>query len=197
MRFEILRELEQDDPKLEIPWASPEDPNLRYQDLKAHPELIPDLEEGFEFPALGPFLQTLNAGDSVFRTAKCGVWSTQELTEEERAELGEAHKLGVYVDLVFEGEEFNFAVEHYLRLGEKLERTLASAEGSAQVEFAIRRCLYHDKNSWGYYATLFLHAYGKTSSGATGEGTRALEALGRGLSGVSKILRAPAAGTNS
>ncbi|MEE9240899.1 MAG: hypothetical protein V3U53_06900, partial [bacterium] len=77
MRFEILRELEQDDPKLEIPWASPEDPNLRFQDLKAHPELIPDLEEGFEFPALGPFLQTLNAGDSVFRTAKCGVWSTQ------------------------------------------------------------------------------------------------------------------------
>ena len=197
MRLEILKELEQDDPKLEIPWASPEDPNLRYQDLKTHLELIPELEEVLEFPALGPFLQTLNAGDSVFRTAKCGVWSTQELSEEERAELGEAHKLGVYVDLVFEVEEFNFAVEHYLRLGEKLGGILASAEGSAQAEFAIRRCIYLDKNSWGYYATLFLHAYGKTSAGATGEGTRALEALGRGLSSVSRILQARAAGTNS
>ena len=101
------------------------------------------------------------------------------------------------MDLVFEVEEFNFAVEHYLRLGEKLGGILASAEGSAQAEFTIRRCIYLDKNSWGYYATLFLHAYGKTSAGAAGEGSRALEALGRGLSSVSSILQARAAETTS
>ena len=170
MRFEILKELEQDDPKLEIPWSSPQDTDLRYQDLKAHPELIPHLEEALEFPALGHFLQTWNTPDSLFRTVKCGVWSTQELSEEERGELGQAHKLGAYVDLVFERGESNFALDRYLRLGEKLERTLAGAEGCAQVEFAIRRCLYHAKDSWGYYATLFIHAYGKTPAAASREG---------------------------
>ena len=186
MRVETLQELEQDDPKLEIPWASPENPSLRYQDLKSFPKLILELEEVLKFPALGPFLQILNGPNSRFRTAKCDVWSTRELAEEERVELGRVYKLGVYVDLVFEKVEFNFSIKHYLRLGKKLEGVSGTSDSSVQVEFTIRRCFFQDKSSWGYYATLFLHAYGDTPAYATRKGTQALEALGQEFGNISK-----------
>ena len=57
MQFEIIRELEQDDPKLEIPWADAEDPSLRYHDLKARPERIDSLVEVLRYPLLGEALR--------------------------------------------------------------------------------------------------------------------------------------------
>ena len=186
MRVETLRELEQDDPKLEIPWESLENPSLRYQDLKSFPKLILELDEVLKFPALGSFLKILNGPNSRFRTAKCDIWSTQELTEEERIELGRVYKLGVYVDLIFEKVEFNFSIKHYLQLGKKLEGISGISDSSVQVEFTIRRCFFQDKSSWGYYATLFLHAYGDTPTGAARKGAQALETLGREFGNLSK-----------
>ena len=189
MRFEILKELEESDPKLEIPWASQDDPALRYQDLKAQPELIGSVEEVREFPALGDVLRTVNAPDSTFRSVKCGVGSTHELTQEELADVGAAHKVGTYLDLIFDVPGFNFELEPYLRLGEELDRILRNLPVPATTEFVIRRCLYHPDQAWGYSATLFLNAYGPTPREATQAGKSVLVALASALRATSKILR--------
>ena len=195
MQFEIIRELEEDDPKLEIPWADPEDPSLRYYDLKAHPGRIDSLVEVRRYPILGEALRRLNAPGSSFRTAKCGVWETDELTPEEMVpdeimevepeDAGAVHKVGSYLDVLFDVPGFNYDRERYLRLGEKLGQLLEKIPLPVQVEFTLRRCLYHDEEKWGYYVTLFLHAYGTTTEEAVENWNRAIGELTIALGEIS------------
>jgi len=194
MQFEIIRELEEDDPKLEVPWADVEDPSLRYYDLKAHPERIGSLVEVRRYPILGEALRRLNAPGSRFRTVKCGVGETDELTQEEmmeveRADAGRAHKVGSYLDVLFEVPGFNYDVERYLQLGEKLEHRLEKIPLPVQVEFTLRRCLFHDEEKWGYYVTLYLHVYGETAEDAGKNWNRAMEELTHALGEISLTRR--------
>jgi hypothetical protein len=189
MRVEVLKEIDPGDDTLEIPWASPENPHLRYVDLKAHPALITQLEECRRFPPLADFLRKVNSMGSSFRTAKCDVWATTELTEDERVDFQLPFKTGSYVDLLFDRSEFNSALGYHLQLGEKLRQALATFHASAQVEVSVRRCLFHPEERWGYHLTLFTHAYGADGDEAAREGGRALDALGEALAGIDQILR--------
>jgi hypothetical protein len=184
MRVEIVQELDAGDDTLEVPWASPVQPGLRYLDLKAHPEEIGRLEECRKYPALASFLRKVNAADSPFRTAKCDVWTTTDLAEDERVDFKLPVKVGSYVDLLFDRPDLNSRLEPHLQLGAKLSEILGPLRVQAQMEICVRRCLFHPEERWGYYVTVFMHAYGVTPGEAEEEWNRALDAPGNALAGI-------------
>jgi len=189
VRVEILRELEPDDAKLEIPWSSSGDPSLRYVDLKAFPERIGELDESRRYPVLASFLWEVNSPGSSLRTAKCNVWTTTELSEDERVDFGLPHKVGSYVDLLFDRPELSSQLEPHLELGQKIEDMLQRERLQAQAEICVRQCLFHPEERWGYYLTLFVHGYGATPEEAEGEWTRAIGALGDALIRIEPLVR--------
>lgn len=184
VRVEIIQELESDDPSLEIPWASPRNAHLRFIDLKKFPPKIERLKECRKYPPLAGLLRQVNAAGSALRTAKCDVWSTTKLAEDERLDFDMRHKIGSYVDLVFDSDRLSSHLESHLRLGNKLEKLLSPCRLQAQIEIALRRCLFHPKERWGYYLTIFVHAYGATRVEARKEWRGAIDSLGDALSKV-------------
>jgi len=184
VRVEIVQELDAGDDTLEVPWASPVQPGLRYLDLKAHPEQIDRLEECRKYPALASFLRKVNAADLPFRTAKCDVWSTTDLAEDERVDFELPVKVGSYVDLLFDRPDLNSKLEPHLQLGAKLSEILGPLRVQAQMETCVRRCLFHPEERWGYYVTVFTHAYGASSREAEEEWNHAMDALGNALAGI-------------
>ncbi len=181
MRVEITRELDADGPRLEIPWADPANVANRFIDLKQFPETAHALAECQQYPALAEFLQAANARRSPFQSAKCDVWVTTELAEDERLDFDLPWKLGSYVDLVFEDSELRASLEAHLRHAERLAEAVKFTRVPAQMEFVVWRCLFHPEERWGFALTLFMHAYGTTPEEAQSEWARALDALGEGL----------------
>ncbi len=195
MRVEVLRELGPDDAKLELPWFSPTDPSLRYIDLKKFPQQIDHFAECREYPPLASLLRRINAPGSPLRSAKCDVWTTAELGEDERFDFDFPYKIGSYVDVVFQRPDFNSHLGPHLQCGKKIGQLLRGCRIQAQVEIALRRCLFHGQKRWGYYLTIFVHAYGATIAEAKAEWTRAVSALGDVLvqvgQAVCRLLPAP------
>jgi hypothetical protein len=193
MRVEVLEELEAGDAKLELPWASPADARLRYFDLKEFPKTIERMKECRAYPALARLLQRLNAPGSVFRTAKCDVWTTTRLSEDERLEFKLPCKVGTYVDLILDRVRLNSRLDPQLQLAQELAQRLARCRVEAQMDIAVRRCWFHPRERWGYYLTLFVHAYGATRREAKQEWSRAIESLGEALSRMETSLLRDAA----
>jgi hypothetical protein len=181
VRIEIVQELEADDDTLEVPWASPADPSLRYWDLKLNPEKVAELAECKEFPALGVCLAKINSPRSKLRTAKCDVWVTSDLAEDERMDFNLPFKVGSYVDVVFDRREFRERLDTYSGLAEKTRGDLSALRVQVQMEIILRRCLFHPEDVWGYSLTFFVHAYGSTGTEAEAEWGRAIQALGESL----------------
>jgi hypothetical protein len=160
-------ELGADDDALEFPWASP-DGSLRYYDLKHQADLLLYISEASEYPDLGRYLASVNSEKSVFLTAKCDVWTEDELSAAE--EIYEAKsKLGCYIDHLFAEvedsvEDRRFSFERHERLAERLVELLGRVPPiNAAVECTIRRCYYHLEDEPvrpGYYLTLYLFGYG-------------------------------------
>lgn len=180
MRVEITQETDPDDSTLEIPWSDPADPGRRYIDLKENPAAADNLEECKRYPALGGLLRQANAAHSPFGTAKCDVWSTEELTEEER-DFRLPHKVASYVDLFIRGPELNGSLETNLRLAQNIAAHLRSIRLSAELEICARRCRFRREDRWGYYLTVFTHAYGATPQTAEQEWNLAMEAVAEAL----------------
>ncbi len=189
MRVEILLELEPGDDLLELPWVSPAASTLRYVDLKKLPEEIHQLAECRRFPPLATLLHKINAPGSAFRSAKCDAWTTTKLTEEEFLDFKLPFKIGSYVDIVFDRPEFSSDLDHHIRVGEEIAQLLLQCRIQAQLEIAIRHCLFHPKERWGYYFTAFVHAYAATSAEAKEEWSRAIGALGDALAAIDQVLR--------
>jgi len=184
MRVEINSELEPGAPALEIPWASPHQPRLKYVDLRTCPEKIPSLPECRNHPSLAQLLYRINSAGSIFRTAKCDVWVTTKLEDDEKLDFGFPLKVGSYVDLVFERSDLRTRREPHIRLARKLEKALAACPLPAQMDIVLRRCLYHGSGKWGYSFTLFVHAYGAKRSQAKEVWSLALDSLGEALAGI-------------
>ena len=60
MQADFSVELGRDAPALEIPWHS-NDPQVRYYDLKSHPEVVHQIPEAQAYPELASFLSRINA----------------------------------------------------------------------------------------------------------------------------------------
>lgn len=186
MRVEIGQETDPGDPVLEIPWADPDNPGNHYIDVKRRPEAVMELVECRRFPALGQFLLRVNSAAMPFRTAKCDAWATTELDLEEKLAFPKPCKVGSYVDLLVDRPDLNSHVEPYQKLGALLASRLKDMKSVAQIEMFIRRCVLTLEDRSGYYATIFVHAYGATPEEAESEWTRIIEALGESLDAISR-----------
>jgi len=78
----------------------------------------------------------------------------------------------------------NSKLEPHIQLGAKLSEILGALRVQAQMEIYVRRCLFHPEERWGYYVTVFTHAYGASSREAEEEWNRAMDALGNALAGM-------------
>jgi hypothetical protein len=200
-------ELDEDDDRLEIPWADPSNPSSSFHDLKAEPARLDLISEARDNPALRRFLTALNAPDTLFATAKCDTWPTDEFSPEERAAFPHAQtKYASYVDLIFSREDFNFHREHSEQLARRLLPLLTGAPAAARAELCLRRCLFGAQQpapptagAWGFYLTLFLYGYGRNTAEAAAEWAAGLEALQATLLRLSAALRQAlqAAGTST
>jgi len=186
MRVEILQELGPDDARLEIPWASADDPTLAYIDLKTFPDKAEELDECRSRPVLGSLLRAINRPDSLLLSAKCHVWITHELAEEERWDFDFPVKVASYLDLLFDSPDLGANLAPHLRLAEEIERGMKETRLQAQMDIAVRRCLFHAEENWGYYLALFIHAYGATENEAEAVWTLALLNLREVLDGLSR-----------
>ncbi len=142
MQAEYAIEVGGDAPALELPWAS-DDGAVRYFDLRTRPELLLEIAEAQRFRELGEFLAIVNSPTSLLGTAKCDVWATHELSEEEAA-FGASLKLASYVDLVFAHAGRTSLPQH-----EEFARAICgllskAPEIPSAAEFVIRRCYFHD-----------------------------------------------------
>lgn len=156
-----------DAPVLEIPWRS-EDGQIRYFDLKRQPELLLQLPEARASDELREFLRWLNSPESPWETAKCDLWCSQEMDQEEDI-FGEPWKFGSYVDLFFVDpkEMMSFSV-HERWVQSLVQRLRISPEIAAAVELDVRRCFDRRKGTGisGFYITFVLHGYGRDGAQA-------------------------------
>jgi hypothetical protein len=158
-------ELASDDERLEVPWAAP-DGSLQYFDLRAHPELITQIEEAQREPALTKFLTRLNAVDSMLQSAKCDTWLSNDISPEEEI-FGLAQKYGCYIDLFFVDER-RFSFPAYEQLATHLTQLLKKAPGiPVAAELLIRRCHFHEAaDRDGFYVTSYVFGFGDDEQSA-------------------------------
>jgi hypothetical protein len=155
-------ELGTDDPSLEFPWEDAETA-LRHFDIRNNPEQVRFVDEAEQYRELHDFLVALNSKSSIFESAKCDVWTDDELSPAEDIYDG-ALKFASYIDLVFTGatkQRTNFA--QHERLARRIVELLGKApEMPAQAEFSIRRCYFCDQPEAedGFYFTCYLFGYG-------------------------------------
>jgi hypothetical protein len=172
-------ELGADDEVLEMPWAAP-DGSLRYHDLKRYPELLREIQEVQRAPELGDFLVTANSRSGILESAKCDVWSSEQIHPEEEI-FGSKVKFGCYVDLLFSPEFLRLSFEQHEKAVRRLTKILQEAPGlPAAAEFLVRRCYYHHEQqvAEGFYITLYLFGYGADENEARrqwGAGLRVVE----------------------
>jgi hypothetical protein len=154
-------ELGRDDPALDFPWSDLGG-KFYYFDLKRHPELLSRISEATPFPELAEFLRTVNLPRTMVESAKCDVWTTNEISAEEEI-FGASSKCASYVDLVFSDLEQrrSFPLHELFarRLVELLRRTPETPSG---MELCVRRCYFRDEAglSDGFYWTLYVSGYG-------------------------------------
>ena len=189
-------ELGREDEALEFPWPSPDDDAPRYYDLKRHPELLLNVTEAYHPVEMGEFLASANSSASIFETVKCGIWFTEELSQEEEI-FGAACKAAAYVDVIFSEQPARFEREAHEQVAERLCKLLALVpEISASVEFALRRCYFHHDDNVakdsdaGFYLTIYVSGYGDDSPEAWQRWGIALKLLENALLQVSAQARA-------
>ena len=178
-------ELAADDDVLEFPWSAPGQ-NFRYYDLKNQPDLLLYISEAAEYPELGRFLIALNSPASAFLTAKCDVWTDDELGEAEAIYEAQT-KLSSYIDHLFAapstagGSDPRFSFESHERFAQRLVELLSRVPSiSATVEAIVRRCYYHlseDGDRTGYYLTIYVSGYGDDPADARRRWSIALDLL--------------------
>jgi hypothetical protein len=169
-------ELGSDDPVLEFPWVD-ESGRLTYVDLKAHPERIVDVSEAQASPELADFLGALNAPTSTLLTAKCDLWTTNELTEQEKYYQAKI-KFCSYVDILFVEEADRRVFAKHEEFVKSLARVVSNSEAAGRplavvAEFIVRRCWFHSASGSastvggsagelqeGFYVTFYLFGYG-------------------------------------
>jgi hypothetical protein len=167
MEADFAIELGADDAVLEIPWAAP-DGSLRYYDLKQHPELLDQIQETERAPELGNFLLAVNSGSGTLESAKCDVWTSDEISFAEEI-FAARMKFGCYVDLLFAEEGLRFCFEVHEEAVRQLAEALQHApEPAAAAEFLVRRCYYgrEPQTVEGFYITFYLFGYGSDEAEA-------------------------------
>jgi len=162
-------ELEAEDAHLDIPWQAGD---VRYYDLKRHPELLLELPESHN-REMAEFLTAMNSALSMLETAKCDTWLSNQM-EEQEALYAASWKFGSYVDLIFTDPKACLGFAGYENFAKRSAALLRRApDVPAAAEFIIRRCRYalgaagdeaqpggSSKPAEGFYLTFYLFGYG-------------------------------------
>ena len=180
-------ELGADDPALEFPWSAP-DGSQRFVDLSQNTEAVAPLAEVLQYPEMAEVLIALNGKLSPWLTAKCDVWTDDDLGEAEQI-FDARLKVCSYIDLIRRSESERFSFEHHekwVKLAALGSRTAVTDDPIA-CEFIVRRCWYHpdsrpnDEPEPGLYITVYVSGYGDDEASARAR-------WGGGLTRVSGIL---------
>ncbi len=167
MQADFAVELGSQDDCLEVPWASA-DGKLRYFDLKRKPELLLEISEIHENRELAEFLASVNSAHSMFETAKCDTWVTDELAEEDEI-YGATWKFGCYVDIIFANLSQQTSFERHEEFARSISQLLSKAPDiAAAAEFIVRRCYYSGNGQVkeGFGFTLYSYGYGDDAAEA-------------------------------
>jgi len=161
-------ELGAEDAHLEIPWQAGE---LRYYDLKRHPELLLELPESHN-REMAEFLTAMNSSLSMLETAKCDTWLSDQM-EEQEAIYAASWKFGSYVDLIFADPKTRLGFAVHENFAKRIARLLLRAPDiPSTAEFIVRRCWYapgaagaeqpsgNSDAAEGFYLTFYLFGYG-------------------------------------
>lgn len=190
MQADFSVELGPGDELLEIPWSS-SDGTVRYYDLRRHPESIEQIPEAASNPPLKEFLLAINSR-SMFASAKCDVWFTNELTPEEEV-FGATGKFGGYVDLlVDEHAAVSSDPRSAFQTWESLLRYIVqeldnTPDLPASADLLLRRCYLHlaNKTEQRLYFTLYVFGYADDEVHAQRNWARGLQAVQQVLLNVS------------
>ena len=138
-------ELGPEDASLEIPWQSGE---VRYYDLKRHPELLLELPESHN-REMSEFLTAMNASLSMLETAKCDTWLSDQM-EDLEAIYAASWKFGSYVDLIFTDPKARLGFAGHENFAKRSAALLRRApDVPAAAEFIVRRCRYAEDSAGG------------------------------------------------
>lgn len=180
MQADFSIELGADDPTLIVPWEDPSGAS-RYYDLKLQPDLLLYIPEALRYPELGEFLSAVNSSRSILQTAKCDLWFTTELNEEEQI-YEAAGKFGGYIDLFFTTEERRTSFAYHESFARQLTALLSRApEMPSSMEVIIRQAHFEpaerDSKQFaapdprpGFYFTCYVFGYGDQDYGDQGYG---------------------------
>ena len=156
-------ELGAEDARLEIPWHAGD---LRYYDLKRHPELLLELPESHN-REMSEFLTAMNSALSMLETAKCDTWLSDQM-EEQEAIYAASWKFCSYVDLIFTDTKARPTFAGHENFAKRIARLLRRAPDiPSAAEFIVRRCRYaagepgsSSDAAEGFYLTFYLFGYG-------------------------------------
>jgi len=162
----VTVELGAEDAHLEIPWQAG---NLRYYDLKRHPELLLELPESHT-REMAEFLTAMNSALSMLESAKCDTWLSDQMEEQEKI-YAASWKFCSYVDLIFTDHSARFGFTGHENFGKRIARLLRRAPDiPSAAEFIVRRCRYasgtaadsggNSDGAEGFYLTFYLFGYG-------------------------------------
>jgi hypothetical protein len=191
-------ELAADDAVLELPWSDPEG-TVQFFDTAKDPTLILEIPELKGRPELLEFLMRANGDRSGFTSAKCDVWTTEDL-EYEDVVFNATTKLGGYVDLVFTDERRYRFEEHEAFAREFAKRVRMSDDIPATSELIVRRLYEHGANLYSataagstalpsqsspdaFYFTLYVFGFGSEEAQARGNWAHALKIVADALFG--------------
>ncbi len=131
-------ELGAEDAHLEVPWQAGD---LRYYDLKRHPELLLEVPESHN-REMAEFLTAMNSPLSMLETAKCDAWLSDRI-EEQEAIYAAGWKFGSYVDLIFADPKARLGFAGHENFAKRIARLLRRAPDiPSAAEFIVRRCRY-------------------------------------------------------
>jgi len=134
----VYVELGTEDAHLDVPWQAGD---LRYYDLKRHPELLLELPESHN-REMAEFLTAMNSALSMLETVKCDTWLTDQM-EEQEAVYAATWKFGSYVDLIFTDARTCVVFAAHENFAKRITRLLMRAPDiPSGAEFIVRRCYY-------------------------------------------------------
>jgi hypothetical protein len=189
-------ELAADDAVLELPWSDPEG-IVQFFDTAKDPTLILEIPEQKGRPELLEFLMRANGDRSGFTSAKCDVWSTEDL-EYEDVVFNATTKLGGYIDLVFTDERRYRFEDHEAFAREFAKRVRMSDDIPATSELIVRRLYEHGSHVYSataaggttagkpsapdaFYFTLYVFGFGSEEAEARGNWAHALKIVADAL----------------
>jgi hypothetical protein len=172
-------ELGAEDAVLDLPWSDP-DGNVAYYDIRSDPELLEDIPEAQQYPDLRGFLRRINVRESPFETAKCDVWSTDDLQYEDVI-FDASTKFGGYIDLVFtDDRRYSFAA-HETFAREFAKRVRLADDIPASAELIVRRLHEQHGRPDAFYFTLYAFGFANQEAEARGHWAHALAIVLRAL----------------